>query len=113
MKLLRALFLVSVAATTTTAAAQQSTKVFGYSAVTCGSWSKQRHDNPSDIRGLQAWIAGVFWGVAMTGSPKLLIGADNDAVSGWIDSYCSGHPLQTLGEATVALVKEIMARNPN
>lgn len=111
MKSFLASLLIGIAALP--ASAEQGIWVLGYNLRTCGSWTKERRANSTSAVVLHAWITGYLSGAAMTGIPGLLGGIDNEAIDGWIDNYCSAHPLVTLGEASVALVKELRSRTPN
>jgi hypothetical protein len=111
MKYFLALILMSAAIVSTKA--EQPVWVLGYNHTTCGFWTKERRANSSSATVVHAWIVGFLSGVGMTGNPNLLFGIDNDAVDGWIDNYCSAHPLETMGEVAVALVGDLKSRAKN
>lgn len=37
---------------------------------------------------------------------------DKDALIGWTNNYCQAHPLETVDDAAVALVRDIVGRKP-
>jgi hypothetical protein len=82
----------------------------------CGAWSQSRQgpapDDPQhDGRRLieEAWVLGY---VSSFDEHSLVpIGrVDNAALLAWVDSYCAGHPLDSVQQASDSLIREFGGR---
>jgi hypothetical protein len=84
------------------ASAQQDTyHAIGQGASSCGTWSAARRNQYAF--GYEQWVWGFLSGVGFQGGANgvnPLNGVDADAVWGWIDNYCQGHPLELLASAS-------------
>jgi hypothetical protein len=55
----------------------------------------------------ESWVLGFLAGAGdATNGANPLNGLDANAVFGWIDNYCSIHPLSPIGKAAEALFNE-------
>jgi hypothetical protein len=73
----------------------------------CGSWVALRRDNGPKIWQVEEWAMGFLSGMAVVQSgSNYLEGLDENAIYGWLDNYCSAHPLATLADALKELASE-------
>ena len=79
--------------------------VIGAGTASCGTWTMNRRypNSPAAVMAEQ-WVLGFLAGVAFGGaaSDDPLGGLDLGAVDGWMDNYCSSHPLVHIFDAAVA-----------
>jgi hypothetical protein len=59
-----------------------------------------------------AWVLGYLsaYNAFVAGDGDISGTADANAVLGWMDNHCGAHPLETIEEATQALIKDLVAR---
>ena len=81
----------------------------------CGAWTTARA-NPSNGGAAQyeKWVWGFESGLNFArfdARGDVLRNTDTEALSGWVDEYCRGHPLDTLVEAVIKLDKELARRS--
>ena len=56
---------------------------------------------------IEQWVAGFLSGMAVKQSGSdFLNGLDAEAVFGWLDNYCSAHPLERISNAPLDLASE-------
>lgn len=83
--------------------------VMGAGVQTCGTWLEHAAKDYRDYRVTDTqWVIGYVAGVndETPNFGDLLYGIDNNGLTGWLDQYCSAHPLDTLHDAARALVDE-------
>lgn len=78
----------------------------GHGTVSCGTWLANK--TPAQ----RAWVLGYLSGAAAFSDQDVLAPAsiDPEGLFAWIDSYCRGHPLDTLTDATNRLFFELIRR---
>jgi hypothetical protein len=81
----------------------------GFGSASCASWSSGRQAKTLVAFGQMGWVLGFLSGASLmekitdkTG-PDTLKDVDADAVLGWMDKYCSEHPLDRIAAAAVEL----------
>ncbi len=87
--------------------------VLGYGNRSCGSWLQVRNIPSYDEAAQLSWVAGYLTGFnnyASGQSGNVSAGIDLDGQFAWIDAYCQAHPLDSLFQATGALVRELEKR---
>jgi hypothetical protein len=84
----------------------QGGRNYGAGAETCGKWTQARKGDGWFTSG--QWMLG--WVSAAQYYGRTLKPTDSAGMAGWVDQYCSQHPLNTLAEASVALVEELTAK---
>jgi len=87
--------------------------VEGAGVKSCEAYMADRQQNDSmqfvDLNWVKGFITGVNYLHAETkGNPQLGAGLDMDALTLWIDNYCSDNPLATLSDASAALVDQLI-----
>lgn len=104
------LFVINLAAPPVGAPTQSGHAVYGVGNSSCGTWSTARRDETSrsPVAGFKrdlftTWIQGYLTasGAYADGDLRRV---DADAVKVWVDRYCDSHPVETLNEASRALV---------
>ena len=83
--------------------------VMGAGVQTCGTWLEHVAKDYRDYRVTDTqWVIGYVAGVndETSNLGDLLFGIDNNGLAGWLDQYCSAHPLDTLHNAASALVDD-------
>jgi hypothetical protein len=89
--------------------------ILGVGNESCGVWPQHRNV-PSYAEAAQlSWVAGYVTGFnnyASNQSGDVSAGIDCDGQVAWIDSYCQTHPLDSLFQATSALIRELEKRRP-
>jgi hypothetical protein len=86
--------------------------VLGIGNKSCGSWvSDSKSKNGADLVN-EAWVLGFLSAYNEFGPEPDDVTAQTDVngVAGWIDNYCTGHPLDTVSLATQALINELNRR---
>jgi len=94
------------------AGALAGTVVDGSGGKSCGTWIEdERGDNNSAIHSMDmGWVLGFLSATNLGVDVEILKNIDVDSFKAWIDNYCSLHPLDSIGEATIALSVEIVDR---
>jgi hypothetical protein len=59
---------------------------------------------------MEAWGIGYLTAMNEVERDDILLNINAAATYAWIDNYCSGHPLDTLGTAYYALTRELVKR---
>jgi hypothetical protein len=88
--------------------------IWGAGSVSCGSWTKAAKNDllrPDYIEWLLGFLSGYNWHALHTPS-EAVSAADQNAVIGWIDNYCSNHPLDPLTVAADHLIYELRRGMP-
>lgn len=83
--------------------------VMGLAAMSCGRYTADRRQAPPDQDNLAyEWVAGYLSAYNQYVDPaRDVIGTpDAAALSGWLDNYCTTHPLDNLAQAAMALIRE-------
>ena len=87
--------------------------VEGAGVKSCASYKSDREEKGSmfyiDLNWAKGFITGVNYIHEKTmGNTQLGAGLDLDALTLWINNYCSEHPAASLSDASAALVDELM-----
>ena len=88
--------------------------IFGGGSRPCGSWLQLRSQAAPDSAVLQSWVLGYVTGVnanLLSINQDVTGGMTADALFGWIDNYCAGHPLDSLARAAGALLDSLLVKN--
>jgi hypothetical protein len=114
---------VILAAVVLLATGQQSRAqiLMGVGAISCGEWLQFRSAQTSNGNVQQisvalqaeAWIDGFLSGfnIGKPPGPDLLQPLPNGfALNAWVDNYCKSKPLDAIGSAAIALVKDLQHR---
>lgn len=84
----------------------------GAGVASCGNFIQQRNNRTAHLHWIMGYVTGVnvfrtsFLGEGA--SVDVLNGVDIDAIELWITNYCTENPLETVSDATLALVVEGM-----
>jgi hypothetical protein len=86
--------------------------VLGTGAHSCGTWVADRKANGWAAVIDEAWVVGFLSAYNLLGpSPDdITAGSDVNGATGWMDNYCTQHPLDTISVATQALINELNKR---
>jgi len=86
--------------------------VLGIGAHSCGSWVSDRKANGWAAVVDEAWVVGFLSAYNQFGPAPddIAAGTDVAGATGWIDNYCTQHPLETISLATQALINELNKR---
>lgn len=78
----------------------------------CGYWSEQRRQTTGRSQMWEGWILGFISGLNVFGANNgnVAPGLQADGLLGWIDQYCSAHPLDRVTLAGFKLVDELKRR---
>ncbi len=97
-------------------AQQRDFHVLGAGLQTCGAWTEARHSDDYDEKlkaaVIEEWVEGFVSALDMV-SPavnKGTLSTNSDGATGWLDNYCSAHPLDRIGDAAQSLVLELGKR---
>lgn len=108
MKMILGVVAVGIAASIATSSAAEKVVVIGAGGVSCGTWTANRNQ---PIGGLhEQWLEGFVSGAAIMSGKDLIRGTDGDALYAWADNYCLAHPLDSLSDAAIALVRTLRDR---
>jgi hypothetical protein len=80
---------------------------YGYSDTSCGGWTEERSTQGANAWILRAYVLG-FMSAYNAFAPAAEgegIGSDADGIAGWIDNHCRAHPMDSLVNAMMALIK--------
>lgn len=86
--------------------------VLGIGNKSCGSWvSDRKSKSGADLVDV-AWVLGFLTAYNEFGPEPDDVTAQTDVngVAGWIDNDCTDHPLDTISQATQALINELNKR---
>jgi hypothetical protein len=87
-------------------------RVWGFGTRSCGAWTTARAGQ--GLEGLVdlAWVEGFITAIDHNSARinNASHNIDADAIGAWMDSYCSGHPLDSISEASEALSVELAGR---
>jgi len=102
---------------------ERTIKSFGVGRMSCGSWLSARRWSPGDSNLLlsdkgeaEQWVLGYVSGVNSYGmtqlaqSKNVTEGTDGPGMLAWIDQYCHQTPLDSVFDAAVKLVNELIGR---
>ncbi len=95
----------------------------GIGNATCSRWIEWRKERGPDTISAESWVMGyvtardeVAFDADKGSGPDVsyILGAatNNDALNGWIDTFCATHPSYNLAQASHELVKALEARAP-
>ncbi len=81
----------------------------------CRTWTIRRRQDIQDRVVDKQWLAGFLTGIGFMsgafGASELVRTNDNpDTLIGYVDDYCELHPLESVGEAALALYVELVRR---
>jgi hypothetical protein len=85
------------------AQAQGQVSIYGAGVQSCGKWLDERR-TPIDWLEEGQWVLGY---VSAAGEFLNLRDTDSRGISAWVDNYCRDNPLKSIGNAAMALVKEL------
>jgi len=87
--------------------------VRGSGTVSCGTWTQEHRERSGAYYEQAGWLAGYISAVNAYAYPgkDIAEGVDVDGIEGWVDNYCSAHPLDSLATAARALVVELRTRH--
>ena len=79
----------------------------------CGYWVTQRRDGRGGNQGYEGWVLGFISGLNWfgNGDGNVAPGVKADGLLGWIDQYCSAHPLDSITTAGFKLAQELKRRS--
>ena len=81
----------------------------------CGSWTELRKNHAGWVRTAQieTWALEFISGLnaASNDVPNAIHGLDTSAVFGWLDNYCSSHPLAKLDTAVHARFGNLLVKS--
>jgi hypothetical protein len=90
-----------------------------YGTFSCGSWTKAAKPS-SEREWHEAWLYGFVTGYNWGLNTEDVNTVDTDAITSWMDRYCSAYPLDTIVRAGGRLIDELRAKrqlpplmNPN
>jgi hypothetical protein len=86
-------------------ASAQTTTSIGAGGESCGKWTSQRTD-VSARSAREQWVFGYLSGVNRMSPDRQARPTDAEAISAYIDNYCSRNPLHNIGQASLALIDE-------
>jgi hypothetical protein len=92
------------------------TTVRGPGTASCGAWVHDRtSQNDRDLTSRfdrESWIMGYItaYNTFADAGGDVARGTDARGLFQWIDNFCAGHPLDTVADATFALVSELRRR---
>ena len=97
------------------AASYGSYSALGEGNSNCGQWIDSRRATPNRVIPESAWILGYITAASQFEAQahpeiNLTAGLTGNAVDHWTDNYCAVHPLDSITEASYALLKELRAR---
>ena len=103
--------------------------VTGNGADSCATWTKTQTNRPEivssenkysnlspgvswDAYAEIQWAAGFIsaYNYYQSETPDISAGTDENGKLAWIDAYCANHPLDNVGQATIALITELSQR---
>lgn len=81
----------------------------------CRTWTIRRRQDGQDRVVDKQWLAGFLTGIGFMsgafGANELVRASDDpDTLIGYVDEYCDRHPLESVGEAALALYVELVRR---
>ena len=84
--------------------------VRGSGMASCGKWVQNRRERGAPYYEEAGWLAGYVTAVNAYEWPERDIaqGLHADGIEGWIDTYCSAHPTDSLAVAAHALIAELL-----
>lgn len=84
----------------------------GDGANTCGAWIEERRSDSQRSQLWKGWVLGFVSGANVYDvNPELLRQVDAPVIYIWVDNYCRANPLDTVNDAVVGLIQELMRRN--
>jgi hypothetical protein len=94
-------------------AAAEAPIVLGLGSQACGKWLLDRAENKIPAVAEESWVTGYVTAFNNYASEtgNVSAGANITALSVWIDDYCKAHPLDSLFQASNALIKELQKKN--
>jgi hypothetical protein len=111
------IFVVACAASLSfsTCLAQESHSVgtMGAGNASCGSWGQWRHGEDiasiAKFGAVQGWVHGYMSAMAAEHEKinAALHQTDSAGIDGWIDNWCSAHPLSSVAQAANALAFDL------
>lgn len=109
---LTALFLIAMTGAEARTAGGGGFTVLGMGNKSCGSWVADRKAKSGVDLVEEAWVLGFLSAYNEFGPEADDVTAQTDVagVSGWIDNYCTAHPLDTIALAAQALIVELNKR---
>jgi hypothetical protein len=92
------------------AGALAGTVIDGSGGKSCGAWIEdEKADRNSAIHSMDVgWVIGFLSGANLGTNVETLKNRDVDSFKVRIDNYCSLHPLDSIGEATIRLSVELI-----
>jgi hypothetical protein len=83
---------------------------YGAGDKSCGTWTSLAGTSKRDV--LEWWVLGFVSGASRELAARniQLEETDADAIEGWVDKYCSDHPLDHVVKASILLVDELKDR---
>jgi hypothetical protein len=83
---------------------QKQLSIYGAGSQSCGTWSTDTR-----FRGdRQSWVLGFVSAYNFYAPGDTAVNPpDNGAITGWMDSYCAAHPLESVVNAALALITEL------
>lgn len=78
----------------------------------CGYWTQHRRQGEGQSQVWEGWILGFIAGLNVFGPNNGNIAPDvqADGLLGWIDQYCTAHPLERITFAGLKLADELKRR---
>ena len=85
---------------------------YGYAGISCGSWLEYRK-TPASPNALvaESWVYGFVSGAGWQ-SARPLRDTDTAGVTAFVDQYCDAHRIDTITQASMALVRELTVKTP-
>ena len=93
-------------------AAEYTTLAYG--GIKCEAWTSARSSKAQDAAVYEAWILGFLsaYNAFVFKGPNVAAGSDFDALRGMVDDHCKDRPNDDLDSAAQALIKQLLAKNP-
>ena len=82
-------------------------EIKGAGAGSCGEWLEDRKENyGAKLHWLQGFLSSYnYYVYAGKSKDGIFLGSDHHAVAHWMDKYCTDHPLNTVFDGAIELVK--------
>jgi hypothetical protein len=92
-----------------TSAESQNVMIWGVGTYSCGAWTASSADSSTRVQ-QQQWLVGFVSGYNWGSHEGENVTADIAGIVGWVDAYCSTHPLDAIVQAAARLVDELRTR---
>lgn len=101
----RSLLLITLLILASDLRAEETVWIAGAGTHSCGKWLDAKNDKASRYQ-FQQWVFGFVSGMNWATKGRQATPVDNEAMTAFIDLYCTNNPLRTVLAASEALVEE-------